>query len=517
MSLINRFGKSVSIKALNVDWNHPLAKCISTLIINGVCYDGKTKTKKLTTTSGTINKTATPHGIATQASANGATSTVIGNVPGQNLENLTDFVIIEGFHAAVGSLTAYVCGTFDGTNGTGITIENSGFSNNWGVYESGNVYSANETPSDALNGICILLHTRDNTNHKLYRNGTLRNTIAGTNATAAPTIAWAQNNLMSSGSGSYSSNDKILMSGRFNRDLTAAEVLSFSSNPWQIFKPIRRSVISYLAASGVSVNLTGLSSTSYNGSLSLGIDKTLTGTSSTSAKGSVVPDLSKAITGQQSTNSQGTLSVSIDKTLTGQQGTLSQGTISPSLTTVLTGLSSSSYLGILTPQIDNSVTLSGLSFTASQGSLSVDISKILTGQYGTLSYGTLSPELTKSLDGISSTLSGGTLTPQSAGNITLVGLSMTTAQGVLGAGISKTLTGQELSALQGSFYNLVDITLTLTGYAITSHLGSLAVDQAVIIDVGNQTIILCENGTRVYLVDSVVKDYLVESAKIMLK
>lgn len=157
--------------------------------------------------------------------------------------NLTDFCLIRGDAAAGGTVYLYGCGTYDGTTGSGIAVEHNSIVNRWGAADVGsNLPASMADAGEALPAdgkLHLLVHTRDGTNHRLYRNGSLKTTTAGTSA-ASSNAVFVQNSLQNTGI--FSTTRRILLSGRFNRALSDSEVEQLAANPWQIFAPDSKSL-----------------------------------------------------------------------------------------------------------------------------------------------------------------------------------------------------------------------------------------------------------------------------------
>lgn len=197
---------------------------------------------------------------------------------------------------------------------------------------------------------------------------------------------------------------EVEWAGVWNYPFSAGSVVDISKNPWQQLKPKTQPVyFTASAAGGTVVNLTGQSSTSSQGTL------TVTGAASVT------------INGQVATSAQGVLSVStaasVDVTLTGQVITSAQGTL-----TVIAGAGAN-------------VLLNGQVVTSAQGSLSVSgqAALTLTGQSITSGQGTLTAgaQTVVQITGQSITSAQGAIGIISANVITLSGLESLAGQGVI--------------------------------------------------------------------------------------
>lgn len=232
-----------------VDWTNPLTRGLVALINPGANEDAVGRTPLLI--NGTISKAPIRDTIATAASTNGGAHSVAGIATGVTTGALTDFLLVHDYAAVGGAVFLYGCGTYDGTNACGITVEHQGISNNWGAVDVGsNLAGSLASSGEALpSGLQFLVHSRDGTNHRFYRNGVLRNTVAGTSGNAGATARFCQNNLQQT-TGTFSTVAKIALSGRYNRALSADEVEELSENYWQLLRSPPRRAFFGLGAGG---------------------------------------------------------------------------------------------------------------------------------------------------------------------------------------------------------------------------------------------------------------------------
>ena len=146
--------------------------------------------------------------------------------------------------------------------------------------------------------------------------------------------------------------------------------------------------------SGLTVELSGLSSTSAVGSISPADVMGLTGQAGTSAVGSptIIGDAEFSLTGVSSTSAVGSLTPADVMGITGQAATSAVGSISPA----------------------DVVGISGVSATSSSGSITIGSSPIVvpTGVQATVSVGSIDPSAqVVGVTGVSATSAVGTLTP----------------------------------------------------------------------------------------------------------
>lgn len=193
-----------------------------------------------------------------------------------------------------------------------------------------------------------------------------------------------------------------------------------------------------LTNSNVSVNLTGQTITSSEGTLARAASYSSTGQTATFSEGTITAstnsNVTKSLTGQSITSSQGTLTYNVQYSLndgvalTGQTATLTEGTPTGSITYTLTGQSITSSEGTISANAGSNVTktLTGQTITSANGTLisSVQTSS-LTAQTATFSEGTLVQVTTYGATGQTATFTEGTITPATSGNVTLTLGSLT--------------------------------------------------------------------------------------------
>lgn len=232
-----------------VDWSNPLTAGLVSLINPATGLELVSRSR--VTENDSIVKSASKLGRTVAASANGGAAAIAGNATGVTTGPLTDFVFVDSAVIVGGSSFLYACGTYDGgSNGCGITIEHGTISNRWGAVDIGSnltnslASSGEQCPLDGG----FLVHTRDGTTHRLYRNGVLKASVAGTSGNASSSAKFVACNLVATG-GTFSTIAPIALAGRFNRKLSDSEVSQLSANPWQLFAP-RRIWVPVSAASG---------------------------------------------------------------------------------------------------------------------------------------------------------------------------------------------------------------------------------------------------------------------------
>lgn len=304
---------------------------------------------------------------------------------------------------------------------------------------------------------------------------------------------------------------------------SASEVAAWSSNPWQIFKPIPRRIWVPSGVGDVIAALTGAQSTSSAGQAAPSNSAALTGAQLAVDAGTLTAviggDVSAALAGSASASAAGTVTVSQDRALTGVQLTADSGAIIPAVSNALTGVAVSSGAGTLTAVTgadvvvalsgqgvavaagtvgftkSGSLALSGATATADAGTTAAQADLALSGSQVAISAGTLTAVVesgvTVALSGSQSAASSGQVAPSadvalagssaaaSAGNVSagadvtvaLTGASVTSTSGVFLAGLQRAVTGSQLTTSTGTLLGAAD--LGLQGIAVSSGVGVL--------------------------------------------
>jgi hypothetical protein len=224
-----------------------------------------------------------------------------------------------------------------------------------------------------------------------------------------------------------------------------------------------------------------------------GTSVALTGQSSTAGQGtlSVAGSANKSLTGQQITSSIGTITVSGSAavTITGQQADTGQGNlvVTGSANAVLTGQASTLGQGGLSVAGSAALTLSGLEITSGQGTVSVSVSG----------------SVTVNLTGQQLSVSQGSLSISGDASVTLTGIGINSQQGSLTISGDSTLalSGQALSSIQGALALTTSSSVALTGQQITIGQGIITIS----------TPGAFVTGTKIYLCDTIYKDYIATS------
>lgn len=171
-------------------------------------------------------------------------------------------------------------------------------------------------------------------------------------------------------------------------------------------------LLATVAAGGVTVSISGVSSTTAVGSVTPSSTVALTGLSSTADVGTLGVSVSVPITGLSSTLSVGSLVPSTSVALTGIESVTAVGTVGVSIAVPITGNVSTSAVGSVTVSIGGDVTvaISGVSSTVSVGSLTPSVSVPITGNVITTALGNLAVNSQVFLSGVESTVLAGNIT-----------------------------------------------------------------------------------------------------------
>jgi hypothetical protein len=308
-------------------------------------------------------------------------------------------------------------------------------------YTQAGIVSANE--------YCVLVSVNDaggSNNLYTYKNGVLVATTAGVTAGAAGTVSVGQSGIASS----FGDHEFYLV-GSVNRALSAAEVASFSANPWQIFKASPRRLLVGGVGGGVSLAITGQSLTANLGALSASVTSSVTGNQTSLQQGTIKASVSQTLTGKSVSLAQGSILSDVSTGITGQQVLVAQGFVtnanSSDVTKAITGQELTNSLGTLIPSVQYS--LSGLGVTSSLGNLTADVSYTLSGQGIPISLGTIAASV----------------------NSALVGQEVSLTLGSISASISTVLNGQTLVLAQSPLSPVV--TSSISGQNITTALGTI--------------------------------------------
>lgn len=372
--------------------------------------------------------------------------------------NLTDFVLMGFQSPGYGGDAEYLCGTYDGSTGCGITARHTGIGYRWGAFDSGSgLASSLANSGEALpNGVQFLVHVRDGSTHKLYRNGVLMSSTAAGNGNAGPTSRWGHGNL-GGGLAFSTANASVALSGRFARALTDAEVVALSSNPQQ-----------FLWGGPEILPLPGLTSG--------GSGVSLSGSGSATSAGSAAFTTAAALGGSANAAAAGSAPLSVRALLQGAAGAAgsAQAAISVSCQCQGTGSATTSAYGAISTR----AALAGAGSATTGGSAALTSRSALAGQ------------------GIAASSATGTLTSGSGG-VALAGLSSASSAGsagltigapvLAGAGRAAVAAGGSLAtaaalsgsgAAQGAGLASLGAYLALVGTGRASAAGSAALAQA---------------------------------------
>lgn len=229
--------------------------------------------------------------------------------------------------------------------------------------------------------------------------------------------------------------------------------------------------------------LTGSSASITAGTLGIIRSNSLDGLSSAVSVGFVSPLITLAATGSAVTTAAGTLTSSTSKLLSGSSITQDAGLISVAHGVGLTGEAASVSPGLLTPSV--SLGLSGQAITTATGVVTVqtgsDVNVALTGQFVTIEQGSVTVARALSLQGsaiaIQSGLMGVTRSTSLQGTESLLSAGLITANRSIDlSGSSVVIDSGTLTVQTGN-----DISIALTGQAVTLVAGSLSVTRNVLL------------------------------------
>lgn len=211
--------------------------------------------------------------------------------------------------------------------------------------------------------------------------------------------------------------------------------------------------------SGITVALTGISSTVSQGNLTASLNAALNGVSQSISTGNLVASLSRLLSGNAETQSTGNISVSNTKALSGLAEALSAGSLIATNNIPLSTLLETIAQGNVSPSGDVNIQLTGAQYamltgsvTASnvrsitgqvetivQGALTGTLASIINGNVNTFTQGNVVSEQNKALTGNIESITQGTVTPSLETQVQLTGQSVTVSQGTLASNIVKAL------------------------------------------------------------------------------
>jgi len=207
----------------------------------------------------------------------------------------------------------------------------------------------------------------------------------------------------------YYTNGTLFLAWQFSSGLSDASAEALQRDPWQIFKPRRAFIYSFLSGGG---------------------DETaaLTGASSASGAGTLASVQSVAVAGSEATAEAGTLTALIEQALAGSEATIGAGTVAPVQAVVASGSEVSADAGSLAVA-DRSVAVVGEATIASAGSFGALSAFALAGSEVESTPGFVAIAAAFGLTGLEISVSGGTITPVTgtAPLLTLAGVQDITA------------------------------------------------------------------------------------------
>ena len=380
----------------NVDWNNPLSDGI-VLAVNFA-----TNTNAVSGSSGTkvggVVSTPTPHGVSSYCSGGAYTLFKVPTGLGSYPPGCTVFVLfIPISFVDYGCLFRKSVGAFD----LSLSLSGAGNINYIGV--NGGATGAAGTTGFALNTACSVAMSYSDSSIGLYANGVLVDTKAiGNSSNSSSEMIFGLG-----GDGYLNPNVKYITAIVYDRKLSATEIHTLSSNPWQIFQSQTEHLFIPTVSGGGPANITG------------------------------------------------TLSSTLDSITTAIQGSLGHGgTLSVSLDTVaVTGNGVLNHIGTGTFTLDDLVvTFSGAVDTAGSvsGTLACTLDNIVFSSAGKLNHSTT---LSFTLDDIFVSLAGTVAgTPENIDgtlSIVLDGIGFTSS----GNSGTLTLTEDDINAIMTAIIN----------------------------------------------------------------
>lgn len=251
-----------------IDWNNPLTKELDGLI------DGLTRRELVrrgpVTATGVAHK-ASQSGLGTYNNTLASTSNGVF-APASSIATgvATQAVFLGGFVDLGTQSYEYAAGNYNGT-GSGIAAIHTNIGRRWGVYDAPGLIDSGEALTQG--GNYLLAHTRDGSNHRLYNNGRLKATAAGSRASMS-NAAYAMCTLGSAGI-AWTCYTPIFWTARWRRVLPESELKCLSANPWQLFKVKRR--VLYFDAGTAAAALDGAATATATASGTLTTQIPLTG------------------------------------------------------------------------------------------------------------------------------------------------------------------------------------------------------------------------------------------------
>lgn len=167
-------------------------------------------------------------------------------------------------------------------------------------------------------------------------------------------------------------NGTLELVAMWNRQLSAAEIASLHANRYQIFRQTSRRSVAYLpSATGVTINLTGTSSTPAGGSVAANRSLTATGAAATGAAGAVGLARGTGLTGTSSVGAPGSASATnaAGAAITGNAAAGNVGVLSVGISTSLAGTASACAPGTVAATAAIHIGLGGVDATGSVGAI----------------------------------------------------------------------------------------------------------------------------------------------------
>lgn len=395
-------------------------------------------------------------------------SVIISPVASVGTGPLTDFVLLDcGGNPA---LYSYGIGSF-AAGECAITLRHNpaGHVNEWGALDTaipgGGLLMAGEFLPTS--GIHLLVHTRDGTTHRIYRDGVLRASVAAgsTNVGAA--------NLVFNG---YTTPTTlpVLLSGRIGAALSPSEVAALAANPWQLFDAPLPLIVSVPGgAAGGAADLAGTiaAQASASGSLTTAIPLTGAAAVVATSTGAISTAIPLAGLSAAATVAGGTLTAQITLTGSALAQALAGGDLTTGIRLAGSAQDSASATGALT---GSAAQLAGVAAEVATAAASLTTQISLSG--AAITQALASANLTATPTGLSGAASAqagatGALLTQ----IPLAGAAQ--AYATSAAGLTTVITLAAVAASISSATGALTLAATLTGIALSqaTAAGSLTI------------------------------------------
>ncbi|MGZ4849799.1 MAG: beta strand repeat-containing protein, partial [Candidatus Bathyarchaeia archaeon] len=226
------------------------------------------------------------------------------------------------------------------------------------------------------------------------------------------------------------------------------------------------------AASGTSVNITGVAGTTSAGTVFANVQPNANGAQANSSAGILFANVQYTITGVQANSASGLLFANVQVTANGVQANSAAGTLTSNLQITITGAQANAQAGTATVVIGTNVNLTGVQANAQAGTVSVTgtANVAVTGVQANGQAGIVTANVQTLPAGVQANGAAGIVTANIAK--TLTGVQPNSAAGLLFANVQYTIVGVQANAAAGI------VTLSLSSSSNVSITGVQANAQA---------------------------------------